>query len=530
MSTTVNKIGGKNMTQLDVVLKAVNIFEQRGENIVLVVSAFEGVTNLLYRAMDILNGNDYSETDIDVAFQPVRQAHEKIIENKTFFRGEHKIEAHRAYDSAYEVLKMALMSHKKVTRVLMPIGGSYGIRDQVIGFGEDMARTLLGVFLRQEGKATEVFENVRCEKTDSDKKITNRGVERGIHDAIRSTLSERSEISQVGETSEGVRKNVMRIFGGHIGGTPRGISIDEGRGYSDVTAVDVGVVLRDMGEKVKGVRYLKDVRGIYTANPKNLDPKKNTAYLHRDVSLNEAIENAGAGSKLINVRALSRARRHEMDLKIRDISYLEDDIGTDLATRKKITQHAFKTIVGNRNIDLITIGMPEMADEAGFAAAITEVFKKRGLSIDGIFTEGTSITFSIPVPEDDADLKVVREIIRDVMEQLKTIDVNEEQYSVDELEWDESRASISVIGVEMHDRVGMLASISGVFSAFGMNVTAVVHGAKQTRIHYLVDKKDLRRAEQLLHSIFVDRDEKVIEEFKAKLSALVDDLTSTFKI
>lgn len=519
------------MTQLDKVLNVVNIFEQRGEDIVLVVSAFEGVTNLLYRAMDILDGKDYSESDIDAAFQPVRQAHEKIIENEKFFRDEYKTEAYRVYDSAFSVLKMALMSHKKVRKSLsmLPNKETYEIRDQVIGFGEDMARTLLGVFLRQERKATKVFENVRCEKTDADKKITNRGVERGIHDAIRGALSEKPVTSEVDGVSEDVHKNVIRIFGGHIGGTPRGIAIDEGPGYSDVSAVDVGVVLKEMGENVKKVRFLKDVRGIYTANPKNLDPKRNNAYLHRDVSLKEAIENAGAGSKLINVRALSRARRHGVNLEIRDINNLEDDVGTDLTTANILTQHAFKTIVSNMYVDVITIDIPEMADEHGFAAAITDVFKKRGLSIDGIFTEGTSMTFSVPVPEREADRKVVRETIRSAMNQLKIVEVNEEQYSVDELEWDKSRASISVIGVEMHDRVGMLANISGVFSAFGINVTAVVHGAKQTRIHYLVDKKDLKRAEQLLHSIFVDNDREVIEEFKRRRSEQTDELTSTFQ-
>lgn len=513
--TTVNKIGGKNMSQLDKVLNAVNIFESRGEKVVLVVSALEGVTNKLIKAMDDLNGQDYSELDITTAFESTKAVHAVTIEK--FFKGDHKIEAYSAYDSAFEILKQALINHKQISKVLMPVVHSFEIRDQVIGFGENMARKLLDIFLRQEGKKTRLLENVRCEETeDAGGKISSRKIEKGVHEAIRNALG--------GEETE----NVIRIFGGHVAGTPRGITIDEGRGYSDVTGVDVAVVLREDGENVTATRFLKDVRGIYTANPKNLNDKKNKAVLHEDVSIKVALEIAGAGSKLINPRALSRARQHNLDLQIRDISNLDDDIGTNISTGSILTHHAFKTIVSNMNMDAITIDVPEMADEPGFIAAISDVFAKHGISIDGIFPEGTSITFSIPLPEDESDRKVARKIIRTVLDKLKTIEVNEEQYMVDDIEWDKSRASISVVGKEMHDRVGMLANISGVFSAFGINITAVVHGSKQTRINYLIDKQDCKRAEQLLHSIFVDNDPEIIAEFTKRRAEQTEALTTTF--
>ncbi len=521
MNTTVNKIGGKNMSQLDKVLNAVNIFEGRGENIVLVVSALEGVTNKLIYAMDDLNGHDYNEADITTAFESAKAVHAVTIEK--FFRDESKAEAYQAYDSAFEILKQALMHHKQISKVLMPVIGSYDIRDQVIGFGENMARKLLDVFLRQEGKTTQLLENVRCEKEEeTGGKISSRRVERSIHQAIRKALSKAAE-------GNSKKNNSIRIFGGHIAGTPRGITIDEGRGYSDVTGVDVAVVLREDGEDVVATRFLKDVRGVYTANPKNLDPKKNKAVLHEDVSIKVALEIAGAGSKLINPRALSRARQRNLDLKIRDISNLEDDIGTNISTGNILTHHAFKTIVSNMNMDAITIDVPEMADEPGFVAAISDVFAKHGISIDGIFPEGTSITFSIPLPEDESDRKVARKTIRTILEKLKTIEVNEELYTVDDIEWDKSRASISVVGKEMHDRVGMLANISGVFSAFGINITAVVHGSKQTRINYLIDKQDCQRAERLLHSIFVDNDPEIIAEFTRRRAEQTEALTVTFK-
>ncbi len=523
MSTTVNKIGGKNMLQLDVVLNAINIFEERGEKIVLVVSAFEKVTNKLYKAMDDLNEKDYSEEDIDKAFETVKTAHATAIEK--FFEGEYKTEAYAAYESMFAVLRQALISHKQISKVLMPVVNSYEIRDQVIGFGEDMSRTLLSIYLRQNGKKVQTYEEVKCETTtETGGKVSNRKIEKGIHAAIRKSLERGRETN----TKE---DKTIRIFGGHVGGTPRGISIDQGRGYSDVTGVDVAVVLREEGENITATRFLKDVRGVYTANPKKLDAKKSTAVLHEDVSVKIALEIAGAGSKLINPRALSRALKHKLPLEIRDINNLRDDKGTSISGKNILTRHAFKTIVTNMNVDDITIDIPEMADEAGFIAAISAIFAKHGISIDGVFPEGTSVTFSIPLPEDESDRNVEREKLQAVVNDLKTIEVNDEQYNVDDddIELDQSRASLSVVGKEMHDRVGILANISGVFSAFGINITAVVHGRKQNRIHFLIDKQDCQRAEQLLHSIFVDGDPEVIREFIKRRAEQTEALTATFR-
>lgn len=517
--TTVNKIGGKNMSQLGQVRKLVEVLERRGENIVLVVSAFEGVTNTLIKAMDDLNGKDYSEGDIAKAFSETVKIHQGIVEQ--FFNERHKKEALDAVHEALGALTQSLMTHKQASKILMPVRGSFSIRDQVIGFGESMAGKLLELYLGQEEKEARFFDKVQCDSaTMGNGVVSNRKMERGIQEGLRQALLTEA------------RTQVIRVLGGHIGGTPRGIAIDEGRGYSDITAVDTAIALQDKGEEVKAIRFWKDVDGVFTANPKDLSAERNKPVLHRDVSIREALENAAAGSGLINVRALSRALQHGLDLQIRNIHKSESDIGTNVTRSEVVTHHAFKTIVSNPHIDTITINIPEMADEDGFAAAITQIFAKYGVSMDGIFTEGTGISFSIPMPQDESDREAYRNKLRDLLAEFKEIEVKGERYTVSETpRWDKGRfASISVIGKELHDQVGILANISGVFSAFGINIASVVHGTMQTRINYLIDQQDRARAVQLLHSIFVDNDQEVIKEFRQKRAEQTEKLTKTFKI
>ena len=507
------------MAQLDVVKKLVDTLEARQENIVLVVSAFEGVTNTLIAAMDELNGKDYTEEDIDRAFGKVWEKHEAMIVK--FFKDKHVELAKDKYTAGFTILKQALMTHGRVSKSLMPAEGSFQIRDQVIGFGERMAGALLNEYLEQEGKNAHFIDNVVC---DQDTLESGPVTDRSLHEAKKKGISQ-----AIRAGADEARGNVIRILGGHVGGTPKGLIAHQSRGYSDIMAVDTALALTDMGESVKETRFWKDVDGVYTANPKDLDSKKNKPVLHRDVSSAEALENASAGSGLINVNALSLAGKHGLDLHIRNIKKFDPDFGTNITTGSVDTKYLFKTIVSNPHVDALTITLPEMADKDGFAAAIIGKFSDFEVNLDQICTEGTSMTFSIPLPSDKADQEACRERIRKVKENLKVIEVKGERFTVQDIEWDKEKfASVSVIGKELRDRCGILGSISTTFGAFGINVYTVSHGKKQTRITYLIDQKDRKKAVQLLHSVYVDNDSEVKEERLRRQDELEKGLTGTF--
>lgn len=519
-STTVNKIGGKNMSQLDQVRDLIGALERRGENMVFVVSAFEHVTDTLRDAMDALTGTDYSEEDIRREFAETHKIHDGIIENPKFFHGEFKERAKQTYAAAFDVLVQSLLTHKKVSNSLLPVEGSFQMRDQVIGFGERMAGALLNIFCTQEGNQSHFIDNVRCDEevTGNGGTVSSRKLEQGIQSGIKKAL-------------DGTKADVIRILGGHVAGTPRGIEIDEDRGYSDVTAVDTIIALRDRGEHVAAARYWKDVDGYFTADPKELDPTRNKPVLHRDISAVEALENAAAGSRLLNVRALSRAIEHGIDLQIRNIKKPDQDIGTHITTGDVLTHHAFKNIVGNPDIDGVTVKIPEMADQSGFLEAIGKIFGSKNVSIDGIYSEGTSITFTTPMPRDASAKEIYRNKIREVLSCLKELVVNGERYTPPQpATWHKGDlVCISVIGKELHGKAGILSLISGVLSAWGKNITCVAHGSEQIRVSFVIDQGESTEATQLLHSIFVDNDPQVIQEFEERHMRSVNKLTRTFR-
>jgi len=505
------------MSQLDVVKQLVDTLEARKENMVLVVSAFEGVTDTLTKAMNRLSGTDYSEADIDEAFSVTKAKHDEIIAK--FFPGERADAVIAKYEADFCALRQSLMTHKQVSNVLMPKSGSFKIRDQVIGFGEHIAAAFLQIYLEQEEKEARHFENVTA-----DEEILDQGPITGarLHEAKKKGITK--------ALREETRENVIRILGGHVGETPKGLIPHQSRGYSDIMAVDTALALKDMGGDLTATRFWKDVDGYFTANPKDLILKndQNKPILHRDISNDEALENASAGSGLINVGALALAAKHGLDLHIRNIKKLDPEFGTNVTTGEIVTNKLFKTIVSNPRIDAITVKLSQMADQDGFAAAIATAFAEQELSIDQIGTDGTSMTFTTVLPKDEADQEACREKIRKIKGDLGMIDINGERYRVEGFQWAEGKATVSVIGSELLKNPGVLGSIYSTLTASDIEIHLVSHSIMKRRFSFLIDPNKCQEAVRLIHSVYVDNDKMVIAEVDTKRAEQEAGMRGTF--
>ena len=511
---TVNKIGGANMSKLNEVASLISILKSKGESVTLVVSAFKGVTDTLIQAMDLLNGKNYSEADIDQAFSETKHKHFQVID--AFFTDTKK-ESSAVYLSEFEKLKAALMTHKQISTILLPVEGSFQMRDQVIAFGERMAAKFLKLYLEKQGHAAHHFEEMSCPEGSFKSGPIS---ESNLHESMQ-----RAVIEAVRATEE-TRDDVIRIFGGHVGGTPRGIAVDVGRSYSDTTAVNVALALRKMGIQIHHTRFWKAVDGVLTANPNDLNGG-NKPFLHAIISLAEALEMASAGSGLMQIDALALAAKHALDLEIRNIDKPNKEVGTRFSNVEVKTGRVFKAIISNPNIDLITIGIPAMANREGFNEAIAHVLTKHGISVDGIFTEGTSISFSIPLPQDDADKGSKRASIQKALEELSQITVAGETHELTSRTWNSGKyASLAIVGNEL-DSKG-IAAVQMFLSVYGIDVMAISHAENRKRITFCIPSNLRQEAIQKLHSIFVDGDVEVIDDFKKRVATQLAQVTSTY--
>jgi len=287
-SRKIHKIGGANMSKLDQVENLVRHLEAQGERPILVVSAFEHVTKALIEALDFLDGKANSQDEIRAAFTQARKIIETVIDNK-FSTDYAKLRAKGHVHEQFEALIPLLLAHQKETKSLFPSEDTYEIRDRVIRVGETSAEAVLQYFLEEKNIAAAAFPEVKCTPVNTNGEIQNK---RALHQAIARGIQE-----SMNKLPNQDKEKVL-IMGGHVQGTTRGMVVDIGRSYSDTTAVDVAIALaKDIRELVLEVVFWKDVDGLSTANPRDLENGASKARVITHVSYDEAIELAGASKK-----------------------------------------------------------------------------------------------------------------------------------------------------------------------------------------------------------------------------------------
>lgn len=139
-------------------------------------------------------------------------------------------------------------------------------------------------------------------------------------------------------------------------------------------------------------------------------------------------------------------------------------------------------------------------------------------------SNGTTIAFTIPLPKDEVDKKVLRTKIRQIQNQFTSIKINGVRRNINS-EWDqESMANVSVIGSELANQEGLLAGITTALSSQGINIEQVSQTKRQHRISFYVPHEDRQRAVQIIHLAYFDRAEayrelrlKVLQQTNALL-------------
>lgn len=511
-SITVNKIGGSNMSQMNEVLGLVKVLHDQNEAPILVVSAFEGVTNALIGAMDKqLDGTDYDENSIRQAFRPVLD----IINGKIdeFIKEDrYKKQAHEHVEREMDICVAVLMTHKQVTKTLAPDNKTYPTRDKITAFGERSVVGILEAFLQENTVAARAIKDVeyRGNEGETSKGELHKGIQKGIAEAVE---SHREKIDQE-----------ILIIGGHVKNVLRGMVKEIGRSYTDTTAVDVTVALEKLlGIPVASTVAWKDVDGVLSGDPKQLDPKVNSPKVYSDISLNEGMELAGANSTLMQVDALSLAMEEGISLSLKNIKKPRDE-GTTFNVEETTTDFPFKIVMANKMEDTISCKIPSMAVRPGFAARLTKAFDDNGVSINDIITSSTTIDFTVNLPPDEADKKELRKRIRKTIAEIRNIEVDGEVYRCDSKWQKQNKANVVIIGDELSNATGILSVITGVLSSQGINIDMLAQTGEQRKISFYVDHKDAYRAVQVLHRVFIDKD----EEFGQGVVARIQENISRF--
>lgn len=265
-----------------------------------------------------------------------------------------------------------------------------------------------------------------------------------------------------------------------------------GRGGSDTTAVAIAAGL---GADV--CEIFTDVDGVFTADPRIVP----TARKVEHITYEEMLELAANGAKVLAVRSVEFARRHEVPIHVR--SSFTSANGTFITVHARIpgspdpidgeTVEAplISGVAHDRSEAKITIaGVPDIL---GRAALIFETVAGAETNIDMIVQNApvahkgfTDISFTLP--QDD------------LAKTLAAIEAQKDAIEYTSLHADDNIGKLSLIGAGMKSNSGITAKLFGALRDAGINIEMIT--TSEIRISVVMRVDQLNDAVKAVHSAF----------------------------
>jgi aspartate kinase len=272
-----------------------------------------------------------------------------------------------------------------------------------------------------------------------------------------------------------------------------------GRGGSDTTAVALAAALN-----AEVCEIYTDVDGVFTSDPRQVPLARKIDRITSE----EMLELAAAGAKVLHIRAVEYARRHNVTLHVR--SSFSNKEGTLVLNEAAVAAAAKKDgtveepIISGVATDLseakiTVVGVP---DVPGKAAQIFKIVAKANANVDMIVqnvsaaaTSLTDISFTLPKSEGQRVLTAL------------TSERDEVGYQ--SLQYDDQIGKLALVGAGMRTNSGVSAKLFEALYDAGINIEMI--STSEIRISVVTRADTVAEAARVVHTAFgLDGDEKAV--------------------
>lgn len=457
------KFGGASLADADAVRHAIGlILTPRPSRVVTVVSALAGVTDALLAIAEAAHKGDFRGADagVDKLHARHRAVAEGVVAQK---RAQAALLAE--LDEAFAELRTlahGVASLRELTA---------RTRDFLVARGEQLSARLVVAGLQSRGAKAQYVEAAELILTDGtfgnafpDLAVTDRRV--------------RDRLTPL------VRRKVLPVVPGFVGGSPDGALVTLGRGGSDLTATVLGRAL-----KAQRITLWKDVPGLMTTDPR-LVP---SARIVPQLNVREAAELAYYGAKVLHPRALIPLARVKVPVFVRPFAEPEAP-GTEISTRHTLQRYPVKALSIVRGQALVTVTGNGMLGVPGIAARTFAALQQAGISVTLITQASSEHSISLCVPAERAadarralDHAFALELSR---RELEGMDVKT------------GMATLAVVGLGMAGSPGIASRMFTSLSGAGVNIVAIAQGSSELNISVVITERDAERAARAVHDEF----------------------------
>ena len=334
--------------------------------------------------------------------------------------------------------------------------------DALISTGEKVSAALLAMALQQIGVPAKSFSASQISM-----KTTN-------------TYSKARILEVDGnKIQETLDAGVVPIITGFQGITESGDVTTLGRGGSDTTAVAIAAQM-----KAERCDIYTDVDGIYTTDPRIVPKAKKLD----TITMEEMLEMAGQGAKVIQIRAVEFANKYKVPVRV--LSSFESGNGTLISLEENNMENGLVSGIAFQK-DQVKFTLHGVSDTPGMAFGILGPLSDANIEVDVIVQNvsvngKTDFTFTVSKEDEIAATAVIKSL--------------KGSLEFDDLLIDSSIAKVSLVGVGMRTHAGIASSAFKALSEAGINIQMI--STSEIKITIVIQEKETDQAVNALHSEF----------------------------
>jgi aspartate kinase len=461
----VMKFGGTSVGSVPALRNVVDIVKkarERGDEVVVVVSAMSGVTDLLLSGARRAEAGDVTAGRL--AHQAILAKHTEAIETL--------LQDSRWQDHVMGEIKALLREFDALCHSICVLGElTPRALDVIAGMGERLSVRQVAALLDTHAIPAQAMDATQLIITD------------GRYGAATPLMQLTSERSQA-LLNPLIQEGVVPVVTGFIGANEAGIPTTLGRGGSDYSATILG---RAIG--ADEVWIWTDVNGVMTADPRVVPDACTVPHL----SYSEVGEMAYFGAKVLHPQAIRPAKRSAIPMRILN-TFEPDHPGTLITKDPDGPHHRVKAITAIQHLSMITIEGSGMIGVPGVAARTFGAAARTGTSVLMISQSSSeqSICFVVPTGE---SAKVLAALEEEMSGELERRDI-ERIWAQDEI------VILAVVGAGMRGAPGIAAQVFGALGRHRINVIAIAQGSSEYNISLVVAQGDGEQAVRYIHEEF----------------------------
>ena len=462
------KFGGSSVANSENIQKVLAIVasESKNHKIAVVVSAFGKTTDKLLAAansalVDIQITKEILETVKAVHYQIIDAL---IVTNKTAVSNEVTYLFDRLSSMFEGVFLLQELSNKTLGKVC--------------SFGERLSSYIIA------NAAKEIFD--AAHKESRELIITN---DYYLNAQVNFKITNEKINSFFKEN-----KHQVTVLGGFISSNISGEVTTLGRGGSDFSASIYAAALN-----AEELQIWTDVPGMFTANPRVVKQ----AYPISEISYEEAMELSHFGAKVLYPPTIQPALRKGIPIRIKN-TFNPAQLGTLICKNPK-NGNEVKGISHIEDISLITLEGGGMVGIPGFSKRLFETLSQQKINV--VFITQASSEHSICVGVYENDASKAKELLDE------TFSSEIERKKIKPIIVENNLAIIAVVGESMKNHQGLSGQMFSALGQNNVNIRAIAQGSSEKNISAVINKKDAKKALNILHEQFFEERIKQLNLF-----------------